>query len=338
MTLVLTEEQQALADMARDFVDREAPVSRFRRSRDASRGDPGLWAQIRELGWHAILVPERHGGLGLGLPELAVVLEAVGRNLVGTPLVSAAACAAFLPGEIASGEVVALAWHERGARGRPHVAARWDDGRLSGEKVAVLDGGSASAFVVSARCAGEVGLFRVAARDATVRPLRRIDHHDAADVSFDRARAEPLAGDAAALQQALDHGAIAASAEMLGAMQAAFDKTIAWLKERVQFGVPIGSFQALQHRAVDLFVELELTRSVVMAAARDPSPSLASLAKARCSDTFLAIAKEGVQLHGGIGMTDEHDIGLFLKRAQVAAVTFGDASFHRERWASLNGY
>lgn len=339
---VLTEDQQLLADAAAELVTAEAPVSRFRAMRDAgTTHDAELWEQLVELGWSAIPFAEDHGGLGMGLAEMCLVTEALGTQLAAHPLLSTLMAGRLAPGcGVIEGKIVGVAWQE----GRPHpsrdpsrITTRFD-GRLTGEKVAVLDGSAASAFLVSAMVDGELGLFFVQAGDATVTPLTRMDHRDCADVRFDGAPATRIDGGLAQLERALDEATIALSAEMIGGMQRALDQSIEYLKTRKQFGVPIGSFQALQHRAVDAFIAIELARSCVMAAARDPRPSMASLAKARSGDAFLAVTKEAIQLHGGIGMTDEHDIGMYLKRARVAAWTLGDGAWHRDRWARIREY
>jgi acyl-CoA dehydrogenase len=219
---------------------------------------------------------------------------------------------------------------------------------------------SADWLVVSARTSGDVRdacgvtLFAVPARTANVRVERqaRIDGRDAAIVRLDGARVPESAlvgevdGGAALLTRVVDEAAIGLSAEMLGGMCAAFETTLEYLKTRVQFGVPIGSFQALQHRAAKVYVETELARSSVMhahavldsGAADDAVARAASVAKAKCSDAFMLVAHEAIQMHGGIGMTEEHDIGLFVKRARVAEMTFGDAAWHRGRFAALGGY
>jgi alkylation response protein AidB-like acyl-CoA dehydrogenase len=254
--------------------------------------------------------------------------------------------------------VLTLAFEEAKGRGfdfaRPKTrAARVGGGyALTGAKAQVLDGHVADAIIVTAMTDEGLGLFLVDPKAAGVRITRqhRVDSRNVAQVALEDVRvgaddvvgrpgeAEPL------LSSVLDRAAIGLSAEMLGGAEQAFADTVGYLKERVQFGVPIGSFQALQHRAARLFIELELCRSAVLAAARavDDAPALvpqlASLAKARAADTFLHVAKEAIQMHGGIGMTDEHDIGFYLKRAQAAAVAFGDAAYHRGRWAALNGY
>ena len=183
-----------------------------------------------------------------------------------------------------------------------------------------------------------MGLWGGAAADASRHPLTRVDHRDAAHVVFDQAPAVRLAGDLDLLRRTLDNATVGLAAEMLGGAAEAFEITLAYLRERVQFDRPIGSFQALQHRAVDAYVQLELAKVAVAAAAQDPTPSLVSLAKARCNDVYMHVAKEAIQLLGGIGMTDEHDIGFHLKRAMITSRTLGDSAWHRDRWGRENGY
>ena len=230
--------------------------------------------------------------------------------------------------------------------------------RISGEKVQVLDGGVADALVVSARTGGDerdrdgITLFLIprTSTGLTVQRQHRVDSRNAALITLDGVRVgkdaivgEPGQG-AALLERVVDSATVGLCAEMLGAMSEAFDRTLEYLKTRDQFGVPIGSFQALKHRAAEMFIDIELCRSSVMAAARSidagdaEAALLVSLAKARCSDAAIHVANEAIQMHGGIGMTDEHDIGFYLKRARVAEMTFGDSDYHRDRWARLSGY
>ena len=380
MALVLTEDQEILARAARDFVRDRSPVSRARALRDA--GDEvgfsrDLWRAMGGLGWPGILIPERYGGAGMGLADLAVVLEAVGRTLAPEPFLSTvllggqlltragtdAQKRAWLPGIAAGEQVVSVAYQEARSRYALHrvatrAAARGDAWILSGEKIQVLDGRHADLLIVSARTAGEpddrdgLSLFLVTpdAPGLTVTPQTRVDGRAAALVRLDEVEVggDALLGPAGhglpILASVVDLATVGLCAEMLGGMSRIFDDTLAYLKTREQFGVPIGSFQALKHRAARVFMDVELCRSTVMAAARAADagdadvPLLVSLAKARCSDAFVLATNEGVQMHGGIGMTDEHDAGLYLKRARAAEMTFGDADWHRARWAALRGY
>ncbi len=380
MALVRTEEQEILARTAREFVATRSPLKRARELREDPLGlSRDLWAAMAELGWLGIVVPEQYGGAGLGWSDLAVVMEEAGRGLVPEPLVGSMLLAttaillggsdaqkqAHLPALVGGERIAAVAYQETGSRYElAHVATRAERaGRgftLTGEKVQVLDGHVADWLVVSARTGGDVRdaegvtLFLVPASAPGVVGERqwRVDHRPAALVRFDRVTvpADAVLGvegqGAALLERVVDRATIGLVADMLGGMAAAFEMTLDYLKTRKQFGVPIGSFQALKHRAARLFVETELARSVVMAASQaldDGLPEaqiarLASVAKARLSEAYMLAGYEGVQLHGGIGMTDEHDVGLYLKRARGAEIQFGDAAFHRDRIARLDGY
>lgn len=374
-SLLLNDEQQMLSKTAHEFIRDRAPAARIRTFRD-SRDEVGfsreLWNEMAELGWLGLQIPEEYDGLGLGFFDLCVILEQSGRELMPEPFVSTlllgtqalllggteAQKKALLPG-VASGEMlVTVGDEEAGSRGdTANIAtmARKSGGGfvLSGEKVQVLDGHLADRIIVSAMTS-DVGctLFLVDPTHAGVGVTRqfRIDGLNAAIVRLDEVSVESadiigeLDGGFALLQAVFDRAAVGLSAQMLGASEQAFEDTIEYIKEREQFGVPIGSFQALQHRAVSVYTELALTRSVVLAAARavddapDDVPRLASLAKATASDTFMHAAKEAIQMHGGIGVTDEHDIGFYIKRAQATYMTFGKPSRHRQRWAELHGY
>ena len=379
LRLVLDEEQQMLRSTARQFVDQHAPVGRLRTLRDTrdARGfSDDLWREMAGLGWLGLQLPEEHDGLGLGFFDLAVVLEQCGRRLMPEPIVSTlllgsqalllggndAQQAAWLPG-IAGGEkIVTLAFDELGARGDAtagHASAkRSGDGFvLSGTKVGVLDAHVADLILVSAKVDGRVALFLVEPTQKGVKVTRHValDLRNAGTVMLEGVQLgadsvlgglDGLAFGASVLEQVLDRARIGLAAEMLGAMEQAFEDTIAYLKERVQFDRPLGSFQALQHRAARLYCSIALARSAVLAAARtvdlsrDPREvaKFAALAKVRASEAFYDVAREAIQMHGGIGMTDEHDIGFYLKRAQTTLVSFGTNDALRARWAELNGY
>ena len=369
MDLVLSDEQRMIRDGAASFFRERGGVARMRAYRDAGGVGVGLWRELAELGWAGLIVPEAHGGAGLGMAEMAVVSEAAGRVLAPEPPLGCAVLGASALGlggveaglgwlaKVASGEdVAALAWDERAMRGETArtatVARRDGDGwRLEGEKCDVIAGAEADVLVVSARKdGGEVALFLVekAAPGLTVSAQRRVDSVSVARVGLSGVAASAEIGDASVLEKVLDRGRVAAAAELLGVAGAAFEMTLAYLKERQQFGVAIGTFQTLRHRAARLYMALELARSSVMAASRavDAGAStrageavqMVSLAKARASDAALLVADEAVQMHGGIGMTDEHDIGLYFKRARVLAMALGDGAFHRDRWARIAGY
>ena len=341
MALVLTEEQQLLRDTATQFFQERAPIANLRKLRDtkdATGFDRGLWKEMADLGFAGIMISEKYGGTDFGPVGLGLVLEQAGRTLAASPLVSTVllcGSAVQLAGNatqrqdilsaIAAGDrVMALALeegpHHNPARIATRAAADGKDFRISGRKTFVLDGHVADQLIVAARTAGNES-----DRPATA-VLGSVD------------------GGIDVLEQVLDIARIGLSAEMLGLVQEVFDTTLAYLKERKQFGKVIGSFQALQHRMAVLFAEIELSRSVVLdalsalEARRNDVPLIASLAKARLSDIATLMTNEGLQMHGGMGMTDQFDIGLFMKRARVAAATFGDGNFHRDRYALLEGF
>ena len=380
MTRPLTEDQRLLQDSAREFFAERAPVKALRAERDAGRPhDPELWREIAELGFAGAVIPEELGGSGMGWRALGIVLEAAGRTLAASPLtqtglVGVAAVrtlgddaqrARLLPALAAGTVTTALAFDEGAHHAPTRIAMRavrdGDGWRLDGHKRFVPDGATASHILVAAIAAPAPGaaetlsLFIVEATAPGLvrKPLAMADSRGMADLGFtavhvgDDARLAADAGfddPAAALERVLDIARIGLAAEMLGAADALFSLTLAYLKDRRQFGQPIGAFQALQHRAARMFVDLELTRSCVAAAldALDDGaadiPALASLAKARAGDTLHLVSNEAVQLHGGIGMTDAFDAGLYLKRARVLETLYGSAGWHRDRSARLEGY
>jgi len=373
MSLVLNEEQLMLRDSARTFLHNRAPVSHLRELRDSSNStgfSRDLWAEMVEMGWTAILVPEEFGGLAYGYSEMGVVLEESGRTLTPSPLLGTALvgvsalvtagtpeqCATFLPA-IATGKyVLALACDETAQHDPERISTtttRTDSGyRITGRKVAVLDGHVADTFIVSARAGSDIALFLIPAGfdGVSVEQYHMLDTHFAANVQFDQVDVSKahllgsLTGGQSLLERILDVGRIGASAEMLGIAQEAFERTMDYLKERKQFGVPIGSFQALQHRAAHLFGEIEMCKSLVIKALHDldehssGNAQLASLAKAKLGATSHKVAAEAIQLHGGIGMTDEFDIGFFLKRTQILENLYGNEFYHLDRYARLRGY
>jgi alkylation response protein AidB-like acyl-CoA dehydrogenase len=358
-----------LSKTAHEFIRERAPAARIRTFRD-SRDEVGfsreLWNEMAELGWLGLQIPEEYDGLGLGFFDLCVVLEQSGRELMPEPFVSTlllgtqalllggtdAQKAALLPG-IASGETLVSVAYEAVGSSKMGATQAGEGFEITGEKTQVLDGHLANHILVSAATSDSGStLFLVDPKQQGVTIIRqhRIDGLNAAIVRLDGVSvgADAVVGEldsgSTLLQAVIDRASVGLAAQMLGASEQAFADTIEYIKEREQFGVPIGSFQALQHRAVSVFTEIALTRSAVLAAARaiDDSPDdverLASLAKAMASETFLHAAKEAIQMHGGIGVTDEHDIGFYMKRAQAAYMTFGKPSQHRQRWAELHGY
>ncbi len=358
MTFTLNEEQLLLKDSARAFCAEQAPVTRLRKQRDAKQNgrDPELWAEMAAMGWAGVIVPEEFGGAGLGYVGLGVVLEETGRTLVASPLHSSAlagASALLLAGtdaqkaewlpKIAAGDVIATLAVDESAHHAPGKSAlKFASGKLTGKKTYVADGHIADLFIVVG--ADALCLVKGDADGLTRRELITVDSRGAADLTFDDVAAEKMNGGADVIDAILDRARIGLAAEMLGQASAAFEITGEYLKTRKQFGQVIGGFQALQHRAAKLFTELEMTRSCVLAAldALDRGDKriaeYASLAKARAAETLHLAASEMVQMHGGIGMTDEHDAGLYLKRARVAEALYGGASFHRDRYARLLGF
>lgn len=374
MTWILGEECRMLRDSAQSFLSDRAPVAHLRQLRDSgdAKGySPALWSAFAEQGYSAMLVPEDHGGLGLGVTEASLIAEQIGHTLAPTPFFSTAVLAAWLlktagtPAQQAAwlariaeaDTVLALAVDER-ARHRPtaiETTAVRDDGdwKIDGRKLLVLDGHVAQAFIVSARTdSGAVVLLLVPSGTPGLQVERTVmvDAHNAARVTLDgvRVRADAVIGSldtgAALLERVLDVGRAVAAAELLGLADEVFERTLAYLKERKQFDRAIGEFQALQHRAAKLFCDLELTRAIVRqaVAAIDEgtknAPLLVAQAKARACLTANRAVQEGVQMHGGIGMTDELDIGLFMKRARVLQELFGDAAVQMDRIAALSGY
>jgi len=373
---VLTEEQSMIRDGAKAWVQEKSPVTAFRKMRDSGNEDgfdKAAWAEMAEMGWAGILIPEEFGGTGLGYLTLGLVLEETGRTLTASPLVSTALTAttalllggsdaqkkAWLP-KIAEGKTIATLAVDEGPHHAPDrvamKATKAGSGyKLSGTKKFVMDGGSADLIIVAARTSGNAGdkkgitLFLVDGKASGLsrEKLKTVDSRGYANLTLKDVDGEVLGtvdGGFDVLDATLDRARAGLAAEMLGSAAQSFDITLEYLKTRVQFGQLIGSFQALQHRAAKMFTDLELTRSCVEGAltAIDKNAGdiaqLASLAKAKASDLDHLISNEMVQMHGGIGMTDAHDAGLYLKRARVAEATFGNSAFHRDRYATLLGY
>ncbi|HEX7777013.1 MAG TPA: acyl-CoA dehydrogenase family protein [Parvibaculum sp.] len=379
MAMVLTEEQQLLRDTATQFFQERVSIANLRRLRDTKDPtgfDRGVWKDMADLGFAGILISEKYGGTDFGPVGLGLVLEQAGRALAASPLVSTVllcGSAVQLAGSatqrqeilsaIAAGEIVMALALEEGAHHNPaqiatHARPHGSGYRITGRKTFVLDGHVADKLIVAARTSGADGdksgitLFLVdpKAKGVTIARTLMVDSRNAANISFDNVDVSSdsvlgsVDGGNDVLEQVLDIARIGLSAEMLGLVSEVFETTVTYLKERKQFGVPIGSFQALKHRAAVMFSEIELCRSVVLdalsalEARRNDVPRAASLAKARLSDTARLVTNEGLQMHGGMGMTDQFDIGLYMKRARVAAMTFGDGNFHRDRYAVLEGF
>jgi alkylation response protein AidB-like acyl-CoA dehydrogenase len=379
MALVLNEEQVMLKESAAGFLAEKASVAQLRTLRDShsERGfSDDVWNEMTEMGWTGIAIPEAYGGLGYGYTGLGLVLEQAGRNLSASPLQSTVLVAASVIGELGSAQqkenllaaiaagdkLVSLALQE-GAHHAPlqitlSAVAEGDDYVLNGTKVLVLDASAADTFIVIARAGGEPGdeaglsAFLVDAGTPGLKVERRslVDSRSAGALVLENVRvpAGHLLGEPGAawngLNRALDIANIGLAAELLGLSTEAFERTNAYLKERKQFGQVIGSFQGLQHRAAEMFAELELARSIVLQAlhaidAGEQDLSLyASAAKAKLCEVAQRVTNEAIQMHGGIGMTDEHEIGFFIKRARVVQHLFGDYNYHLDRFARLGGY
>jgi alkylation response protein AidB-like acyl-CoA dehydrogenase len=375
MPLYLDDDQTVLQDTIRDFVAEHAPVSHMRALRDAEDAtgfSRDLWKQFAEMGFTGILIGEDQGGLGLGHVEAGVVLEQIGRNLSPSPFLTTAVAAVealkgtgqaerWFPGIIAGETVAALAIDEA-AKHRDTIAMtaeRAGNGfRLTGAKRFVAHGHTADLIIVAARTAGgaddadgitlfavpkdAAGLSANAERLADASLAARLDF-DGVEVDADAVIGEVDAG-RAPLDRLLRAGRTGASAELLGVGGGAMDMTIGYIKQRKQFGTLIGSFQALQHRAAHLYSEMEVARAAVLKAQQlldlghDKADEAVSVAKAMTALATTLSVQESVQMHGGIGMTDEYDIGFYMKRARVLAELFGDANFHADRLAIAAGY
>ena len=379
MKLVLTEEEQFLKDTAKNFAEERCPISHFRSLRD--NNDPNLWdkdiwKEMTALGWPGILIPEEYGGSNFGITGISVILEECAKTLTPSPLFATGVLGAFsitnfgnddqkknyLP-KISSGDLTTALAVDESSHHNPadtEMVAKKDGKKfiLNGKKTFVIDGASANLLIVLARTSGNKGessgltLFFVDSNDDGIEKIKleMADSRNYANINFNNVEvsANNILGDeetgGETVENILDIGRIAIASEMLGNAEAAFETTLDYLKQRKQFGVLIGSFQALQHRAAEMFCELELTKSSVMAAmkAADEGSNelqrLSSLSKTMAGETLHLVSNEAVQMHGGIGVTDEYDIGFFLKRARVAEQIFGSAKFHTERYANISGF
>lgn len=339
------ESVRMVRESAAAIVSRDRGLPRARQLRFTPPGfDLGLWREMCALGWPGLRVDEARGGTGLGVAELCAVAQALGAALAPEPFIAVAAAAPHLAGERLAGvlrgdELVVPAWMEHPHSLDPAGGATLHDGRVTGRKRMVTAGLAAHAFLVTT-AQGPV-LVERDAPGLTLRPMPLHDGGLAADLTLDSAPAHVLHGD---FQATLEACAVAQSAYLLGAVEAAFDMTLAYLAVRRQFGKPIGSFQALQHRAVDLKMQLELTRAVVdeASSALDRgrgSPTerqaLVSRAKMRAADAAMLIAKESIQFHGAIGMTDECDIGLYARKILTVHNDWGSSQAHRRRYTAL---
>ncbi|WP_417449666.1 acyl-CoA dehydrogenase family protein [Kordiimonas sp.] len=378
MALVLNEEQQLLKESAEGFLKEKAPVSQLRKLRDDA-DETGfskeLWNEMSEMGFAGLLIEEDHGGTAFGCVGAGIVAEAMGKTLSASPYLASGVVAAsvikaagsegqkgaLLPA-IAAGELIVTLAVDESSRHAPEDTAlkaeKSGDGyKLSGMKTFVPEGHVADKVIVLARTSGAAGdtdglsLFLVEGTASGLITDRTVsvDSRNWAKLTFEGVTvgADALLGEEgkvfAALDSALDRARIVVAAELLGIAQHCFDETVEYLKERKQFGVPIGSFQALQHRAAQLYSEIEVTRSAVLKALQVADAGgnvawFASLAKAKASKTAELATNEAIQMHGGIGMTDEFDMGFYIKRARVLQHLYGDFNYHADRFARCSGY
>ena len=379
MALVLTEEQSMLRDSARGLISDKAPVAHLRSLRDtkdATGFSRELWKAFAGMGFTGLLVPENFGGSGLGAVEAGVVMEEIGRTLMPSPFLSTAVLAAsalvrggsdaqkaaYLP-KISDGSLLAALAVDEGAKHRPLQiklqAVRSGNGfKLNGAKAFVIDGHTADLLIVAARTAGSAGerngltLFLVdpKAKGLPVERTAMVDSHNAARIEFSNVEvnADSVLGEVdqggALLEGLLNIGRGAVASEMVGLSEEVFSRTVTYLKERKQFGKLIGEFQALQHRAAELYIDIEITRAAVLKALQtldgdfDKASAAVAVAKARAGTTATRAVQEGVQMHGGMGMTDQFDIGFFMKRARVCQELFGDSNYHADQLARMKSY
>jgi alkylation response protein AidB-like acyl-CoA dehydrogenase len=372
---LLTDDQKMLQETAASFLADEGAISKqLRHWRDTGCTDgygTDFWKRFAELGLTGIAIPESHGGLGLGATEAALVLEEIGRNLTPSPFLATAVVAAraiegtahgerWYPG-ILSGETVLALAVEEGPSHAPEQTAleakRQGNGfLLNGAKRFVVHGNSADMMLTLARTGGSPGerdgltLFAVPKGTAEVETAALVDSSKSSRITFDNVAldADAVVGEVdggwAPLSRVLSAGRAGAAAELVGVASGASAMTFDYLRQRKQFGKLIGEFQALQHRAAHLYGEIEIARAAAFKAAQlidsgdEKAELYVSVAKAKAADVASLAAREGVQMHGGIGMTDEHDIGLFMKRTAVLSELFGDVYYHRRRVAELSGY
>jgi alkylation response protein AidB-like acyl-CoA dehydrogenase len=351
-------------------------LRQLRDSRDPTGFSRELWRSFAEMGFSGLLVAEEFGGSALGCVEAGVVMEEIGRTLMPSPFLATAVLAAsalarggsaaqkseHLP-KIAQGSLLAALAIDEGAKHRPlqtaMQAVRSGNGfKLNGAKAFVLDGHTADLLIVAARSAGAPGerdgltLFLVdpKAKGIGLERTAMVDSHNAARIVFDNAEvnADGVLGEVdqgfALLEGVLNIGRGAVASEMVGVSEEVFGRTVTYLKERKQFGKLIGEFQALQHRAAHLYTEIEITRAAVLKALQtldgdfENAGAAVAVAKARAGTTATLAVQEGVQMHGGMGMTDQFDIGFFMKRARVCQELFGDSNFHADQLARQKNY
>ena len=379
MALILNEEQQSLKDIAKEFLQKNAPVTHFREVRDTKNElgyDEVLWKEMVNLGWSGILIPEEYGGFDFGMVGMGSIFEEMGKTLTPSPLFATGVLGAslislggndsqkqtLLPKIVEGSLTTALALEENN-RHSPNVistsaAKSGDNYEISGEKTFVIDGHSANLLIVAARTEGSIDdesgitLFMLDPKTdgLEITKTSMVDSRNSAQVKLRNvvvSSSDILGGlnnGSGILENVLDRAQIAISAEMLGNASQAFQITLEYIKERKQFGAVIGTFQALQHRAAEMYSEIELTKSSVIAAcnAVDENSNdlkrMASLAKFKAGETNHLVTNEAIQMHGGVGVTDEYDVGLYLKRARVTEQIFGNSEYHIDRYATLSDY
>jgi alkylation response protein AidB-like acyl-CoA dehydrogenase len=354
---VLNEEQEMLRDMAREWTSNESPVTEFRKVRAGGSDeafDRKAYATMAEMGWIGVIIPEAQGGSDFGWLSAGLVVEELGKTLTASPLVASTVAAAaillggsqeqqakWLPG-LASGEIIGTLAVDEGPRHDPaKLETTVSGGKLSGTKAFVPEAHGADLFVVAAKD----GLYLVEKGEGVALSTRKLtDQRSHAEVRFDGAAADRLAGGGdSLLDDVLDRARILTACEMLGMAQAVFDTTLDYLKQRVQFNQVLATFQALQHRMADLFGDLAMMRSAVEGGLQALDSGFgvaraATIAKAEANRVLHTVTREGVQLHGGMGMTDEYDVGFYLKRARVLEASFGSTSFLKNRFATIAGY
>ncbi|TCJ37096.1 acyl-CoA dehydrogenase family protein [Frankia sp. BMG5.11] len=353
---ILNEEQEMLRDMARGWATNENPITAWRKVRTEKPAEgysPDVWRTMGEMGWAGIVIPEEFGGSDFGWMSAGLVVEELGKTLTASPMIAStlAASAIVMGGSeeqkqkwlprLATGEVVGTLAFDESPRHTGRYSVAVDGGKLSGTKAFVHEAHGATLFVVAAAD----GLYLVEKGDGVSLSDRKLtDQRSHAEVTFNGAAADKLAnGREDLVDQVLDRARILTAAEMLGMAQQVFDVTLDYLKQRVQFNQVLASFQALQHRMADLFGDLAMMRSAVEGGleALDGGygiPRAATVAKAEANRVLHTMSREGIQLHGGIGMTDEYDVGFFLKRARVLEASWGSTGYLKNRFATLAGY
>lgn len=374
MALIINEEQQMLKTSTKEFLDLKSPLSSLRDLRDNSYKtyDKELWMEMVEMGWTALTIPEKYNGLNFGYVGLGQLLEEMGRKLTLSPIVSTVLLSSTLISlskneilkaklfqEIMNGSKLVSVAHEEGVHHNPNMlnsllSKKGERYVLNGNKNFVIDGSLSDYLIVSSKdeSGSNTMLVLVDSKSDGISFNNKVhmDSRTYSDISFNNVKVEESSflsqgnDGNSILEKTFDIARVGLAAEMLGSIQEAFEMTMNYLKEREQFGVKIGSFQALQHRSAIMFGEIELCKSIVLKSLQaidsDDSnlPKLASLAKAKLGMTFKLVSNEAVQMHGGIGVTDDADIGFFLKRARVIQRTLGDSNYHLDRLAKINNY